>query len=155
MIQLLLSILSKTSTPLIACQFLLICNPLRTLIIIITTLFKNTWILKFKTQLHLRFLLPSIISADLLGNRSLLQTAQKVWFVIGGFQSVLCVSLFVASDRNYDWQQQKMHLWRQLLNFRVCVLLKSAVVCTIMSMQRKDYMLFTKGKFHLDSSKLS
>ena len=26
------------------------------------------------------------------------------------------------------------------------MLLKSAVVCTIMSMQRKDYMLFTKGK---------
>ena len=26
------------------------------------------------------------------------------------------------------------------------MLLKSAVVCTIKSMQRKDYMLFTKGK---------
>ena len=26
------------------------------------------------------------------------------------------------------------------------MLLKSTVMCTIMSMQRKDYMLFTKGK---------
>ena len=38
------------------------------------------------------------------------------------------VSRFVACDRNYDWQQQKTHLWRRLLNFRVRVFLKSAVI---------------------------
>lgn len=32
------------------------------------------------------------------------------------------------------------------MNFRVGVFLKSAVLYTIMSMQRKDYMLLTKGK---------
>ena len=37
------------------------------------------------------------------------------------------ISGFVACDRNYHWRQWKMQLWRWLLNFRVCVFLKSAV----------------------------
>ena len=53
-----------------------------------------------------------------------------LWFVIGGFRSVLCVSVFqgsFASDRNYDWRQRKTQLWRSLLNFRVRMFVKSAV----------------------------
>ena len=44
----------------------------------VTALFKETRIPKFKSQRRLRFSLPSIISADLFGNRSLLQRVQKV-----------------------------------------------------------------------------
>ena len=38
-----------------------------------------------------------------------------------------CVSRFVACDLNYDRRQWKTPLWRRLLNFRVRVILKSAV----------------------------
>ena len=38
-----------------------------------------------------------------------------------------CVSRFVVCDHNYDWRQQKTQLWRQLLNFRVRMFVKSAV----------------------------
>ena len=49
-----------------------------------------------------------LIFADLIGNRSLLQWVIKVmWFVIGGFWSILCVSVFQGS---------------LLLNFRVLAL---------------------------------
>ena len=79
---------------------------------LLTALFKNTQILKFKSQLGCR----QIILADLLGNRSLLQRVQKVmvhlWFVIGRFRSVLCVSRFDFYDRNYNWRQRKTQLWR-------------------------------------------
>ena len=73
--------------------------------------------------------LLSIILEDLLGNRSLLQRVQKVmvcdwWILIHRVCS--CVSRFIACDRN-DWRQQKTQLWRQLLNFRVRMFLKSAV----------------------------
>ena len=48
--------------------------------------------------------------------------------MIGGFRSVLCVSLFQGSllfhDRNDNWWQWKTHFWRQRLNFRVRVFLK-------------------------------
>ena len=88
---------------------------------LLTVLFKNTQILKFKSQLGCR----QIILADLLGNRSLLQRVQKVmvqlWFVIGRFRSVLCVSRFDVYNRNHNWRQRKTQLWRQLLNFRVRV----------------------------------
>ena len=39
----------------------------------------------------------------------------------------LCVSRLIACDRNYDWRQRKTQLWRQLLNFRVRMFVKSAV----------------------------
>ena len=80
----------------------------------ITALFKNMWILKFKSQLTSVFSLLSIILADLLGNRSLLQRAQKVmdcklWISI----HFVCFSVprFVACHHNYNRQQQKTHLW--------------------------------------------
>ena len=44
----------------------------------VTALFKETRIPKFKSQRRLRFSLPSIISVDLLGNRTFLQRVQKV-----------------------------------------------------------------------------
>ena len=56
-----------------------------------------------------------------------------LWLVIGGFRSVLCVSVFqgsAACDRNYDWPQRKMQLWRWLLNFRVRMFVKSVVKTT-------------------------
>ena len=49
--------------------------------IVLTALFKNTRILKFKANWHLRFSLPSIILdilAELIGNTSLLRRVQKV-----------------------------------------------------------------------------
>ena len=100
MIQLLLSILSKTSTPLIVCQFLLMCNPLRTLIIIITVVFNYTQILNAEVQ-------NPIISADLLGNRSLLQQLKRSWFVICDWWisiHFVCfsVSKLIDCDYNYD-----------------------------------------------------
>ena len=55
-------------------------------------------ILKFKKPTDdCLFSLPSMILTDLLGNKPLLQQVQKVMvcdFVIGGFRSVLCVSVF-------------------------------------------------------------
>ena len=46
---------------------------------------------------RLRFSLLSIILTDLLGNKTLLHGFKRSWFVICGFQSVLCVSLFQGS----------------------------------------------------------
>ena len=76
---------------------------------------------------------PSIILADLLGNRSLLQQVQKVtvcdcWILICFVY--FCVSGFITCDcnkKNYEWQQWKTQLWRRLWNFRVHVFLKSTV----------------------------
>ena len=52
--------------------------------------------------------------------------------MIGGFRSVLCVSLFQGSllfhDRNDNWWQWKTHFWRQRLNFRVRVFLKHTYI---------------------------
>ena len=58
---------------------------------------------------------------------------KRSWFVICDWWiSILfvcfCVSRFVACDCNYDWRQWKMQLWRWLLNLRVCMFVKSAVV---------------------------
>ena len=40
----------------------------------------------------------------------------------------LCVSRFVSCDLNYDWRKRKTQLWRRLLNFRVRMFVKSAVM---------------------------
>ena len=92
--------------------------------------FQNTRILKFKSQLTLLFLLPSVILAELIGNRSLLKWAQEVivhdWWISIPFVC-FCVPGFISCARNCDWRQRKTQLWRRLLNFRVRVFLKSAV----------------------------
>ena len=100
-----------------------------------------------KANWHSHFSLPSIILVDLLGNKSLLQQAQKVMvcelWILNRF---VCFSVLrcVACHRNYDWRHQKMHLWRRLLNFRVRVFLKSTVFkgnkgFVIFSMAHKIY----------------
>ena len=62
---------------------------------LVTTLFKKlkSELWGSKTNWRWRFSLSSIILADLLGNRSLLQRVEKVMLcdLIGGFQSILCV----------------------------------------------------------------
>ena len=88
-----------------------------------------------KASWRLLFSLLSIILTDLLENKTLLLiTGSKghgFWFVIGGFRSVLCVSVFQGSllvviVLNYDWRQPKTQFWRRLLNFRVRMFVKSA-----------------------------
>ena len=54
-------------------------------------------ILKFRSQPTIAFSLLSIIVTDLLGNKTLLHGFKRSWFVICGFRSVLCVSLFQGS----------------------------------------------------------
>ena len=82
-----------------------------------------------KANWRLRFLLPSIIIAELLRNRTLLKRVQKVmvcdlWLV--DLDPFLWVpSKFVACDRNYDWRQRKTQLWRRVLNLRVLWLISS------------------------------
>ena len=89
-------------------------------------LFTNMRILKLEANRRWRFSLLSIILTDLLGNKTLLHGFKRSWFVICGFRSVLCVSRFVACDRNNDWRQRKTQLWRWLLKFRVRMFVKSA-----------------------------
>ena len=50
-----------------------------------------------KANWWLRFSLLSVILTDLLGNKTLLHGFKRSWFVICGFRSVLCVSLFQGS----------------------------------------------------------
>ena len=107
-----------------------------------TVLFINTWILKFKSQLRFAFFAS-------VNHHSwpLTSTGSKVhgllfcdWWILIHFVC-FCVSSFkvhsqrfIACDHNHDWQQQKAYLWRRLLNFRVCVFLKSTAVkntCTV------------------------
>ena len=89
-----------------------------------------------KANWHLYFSLPSIILADLLGNRNLLKRVQRVmvcdckWWISMQFVC-FCVSRFVACDCNYDWQQWRTPLWRRLLNFTGCMFLKSAVTVSL------------------------
>ena len=62
-----------------------------------------------------------------------------------------CVSRFVACDRNYDWWQRKTQLSRGLLNFGVCMFVKSAVkhgllkffeyLCTLNTLQTRTQSL--------------
>ena len=81
-----------------------------------------------KANWHLHFLLQSIILADLLGNRT--WRVQKVivcdWLISIRFVC-FCGSRLIAWDCNYNWRQQKIQLWRRLLNLRVRIFVKSAV----------------------------
>ena len=58
--------------------------------------------------------------------------SKGLWFVICDWWiSIRFANFFVSRlatcNRNYDWRERKMKLWRRLLNFRVCVFLKSVV----------------------------
>ena len=66
-----------------------------------TALFKNTRILKFKSQLTFAFSAAFNHLSDLLNRKQKFTSTDLkrhgLWFVIGGFRSVLCVSLFQGS----------------------------------------------------------
>ena len=84
-----------------------------------------------KADWRLRFSLLSIILTDLLGNKTLLHGFKRSRFVICDWWisiHFVCfsVSRFIACDCNYDWWQRKTQFWRQLLNFRVRMFVKSA-----------------------------
>ena len=95
-----------------------------------------------KANWHLHFSLPPVIWVDLSGNKSLLQQAQKVMVCelwISNRFVCFSVSRFVACHRNYDWRQQKMHLWRRILNSRVKKHSKGNQGFLIFSVEHKIY----------------
>ena len=98
----------------------------------LTALFINRQILKFKSELTFAFFpVISHLSWPLRKQNFTLTGSKGHGFVICDWWISIhfvcfCLSGFVAHDCNYDWQQWKMQLWRQLLNFRVFV--KSAVI---------------------------
>ena len=74
---------------------------------VLTTLFINTRILRFTSQLTFAFFAAVSHLSGSLRKQKFTSTDLKghgLGFVIGGFQSVLCVCVlrFVACDRNYD-----------------------------------------------------
>ena len=99
----------------------------------VTALFTNMRILKFKSQLTIAFFAAVNHLNGPLRKQNFTLTGSKgqgLWFVIGGFRSVLCVSgvsRFVACDCNYNWRQRKTQLWKRLLNFRVRMFVENAV----------------------------
>ena len=95
----------------------------------LTALFAIMRILKFRSQLTIAFFTVVNHLNEPLMKQNFTLTGSKGhgwWFVIGGFRSVLCVSVSFKG-RNYDWRQRKTQLWRRLLNFRVRMFVKSAV----------------------------
>ena len=69
-------------------------NHLLLMLMTITALFTNMQILKFKSQLIIAFFAAvSHLNRPLRKQNS----GHGLWFVIGGFQSVLCVSVFQGS----------------------------------------------------------
>ena len=109
-------------------------------ITIFTALFKNTWTLKFKSQLTFAFFAAVNHLRGPLRKHNCTQTGSKSsFFICDWWISIrfvcFCVSRFVACDRSYDWRQRKTQLWRQLLNFAVRVFVKSAVILKEKSLQ--------------------
>ena len=72
----------------------------RRLSYVITALFTNMRILKFKSQLTIAFFTAVNHLNEPLRKQNFTLTGSKgqgLWFVIGGFRSVLCVSVFQGS----------------------------------------------------------
>ena len=66
----------------------------------VTALFTNVWILKFKSQLTIALFAADNHLNGPLRKQNFTLTGSKghgFWFVIGGFRSVLCVSVFQGS----------------------------------------------------------
>ena len=106
----------------------------RNMMVNFTTLFKNMQIWKFKSPLTFAFFAAVNHFSRPLRKEKFTSMGSKgsgLWFVIGGFRSSLCVSLFHGSLLVIviviHWRQQKMQLWKQLLKFRVNAFLKKAV----------------------------
>ena len=91
-------------------------------------------ILRFKCQLTIAFFAAVNHLNGPLWKQNFTLTGSKghgFWFVIGGFRSVLCVSVFQDSSLviviNIDGSEKRM--WRRLLNFKVRMFVKSTVIC--------------------------
>jgi len=101
---------------------------------LITALFKNTRILRFKSQPTFVFFNAVSHLKRPLRKQKFTSTGSKghgLWFVTAWWISIrfVCfrVSRWVVCDCNNDWRQTKtQQLWRQLLNFRVPVFLTKA-----------------------------
>ena len=97
-----------------------------------TALFKNTRILKFKSQLTIPlFAAVNHLNGPLRKLKFTSMGSKGLWFVICDCWisirfACFFVSRFATCNRNYDWRERKT-LWRRLLNFRVRVFLKSVV----------------------------
>ena len=97
---------------------------------------------KWTMQQNYKITVLSIIKGLYVGPFLIIPTKDKpikcqllqVTIFMRGFSSsrsvfvCFCLSRFVARDRNYDWRQRKTQLWRRLLNFRVRMFVKSAVI---------------------------
>ena len=103
------------------------------------SLFTNMRILKFKSQLTIAFFASVNHLNGPLRTQNFTLTGSKghgFWFVIGEFRSVLCVSVFQGSLLvivvTIDGSEKRNCVWRRLLNFRVRMFVKSAVIyhCT-------------------------
>ena len=101
--------------------------------------FSNMRILKFKSQLTIAFFAAVNHLNEPLRKQNFTLTGSKgqgLWLVIGEFRSVLCVSVFQGSLLviviMIDGSEKRNCVWRRLLNFRVRMFLKSAVIyhCT-------------------------
>ena len=90
-------------------------------------------ILKCKSQLTIAFFAAVNHLNGPLRKQSFTLTGSKgqgSWFVMGGFRSDLCVSVFQGSLSVIVIMidgSEKRSLWRRLLNFRVRMFVKSAV----------------------------
>ena len=95
--------------------------------------FKNHELWSLKDNWCLQFSLAPIMVTHLLGNRTLLKQVQKVmvcdlWLVdFDLFCLFLCFKVHCLWSYYHDWGLRKMQLWRQLLNFRVHMFVKSSV----------------------------
>ena len=99
-----------------------------------TALFTNMWILKFKSQLTIAlFAAINQLNRPFRKQNFTLTGSKRLWFLICDWWISIrfvcfCISRFVACDLNYDWRQRKTQLWSRLLNFRVRMFVKNAVI---------------------------
>ena len=123
----------------------------------VTALFTNMRILKFKSQLTIAFFAAVNHLNGPLRKQNFTLTGSKgqgLWFVIGGFWSVLCVSVFQGSLLviviMIDGSEKRNCHARGLLNFGVCMFVKSAVkhglqkffeyLCTLNTLQTRTIL---------------
>ena len=103
------------------------------LFLVFTALFTTMRILKFKSQLTIAFFAAVNHLNGPLREQNFTLTDSKgpgLWFVIGGFRSVLYVSVFQGSLLVIVIMidgSEKHNIWRRLLNFRVRMFVKSTV----------------------------
>ena len=95
----------------------------------VTALFKNTRILKFKSQLTFAFFAAVNHLSTPRRKQEFSSTASKghgLWVVIGRFRSVLCVVFqrFFACGHDYDWRQR---IKKGALKLRISRVFESAV----------------------------